>query len=100
MLYQILYTALALSVLVAGFFAGRKIHHLRGTTLLWVVLLIGIACMSPELVNILAPKLAAVTGFSQWICLKLIAFATVFGGGIFFALTLPPPGTFSARNRA
>ncbi len=99
MLYQAIYTVTALAALVAGFFAGRKIHHLRGTTFLWVALLIGIACMSPEVMDILAPKLAAVTGFSQWICLKLIALATVFGAGIFFALTLPPPGTFSARSR-
>jgi hypothetical protein len=99
MLYQTVYIILALSALVAGFFAGRKIHHWRISTLLWVVLFIGVLAMSPEVMDILSPILANATGISQGICSKLIAFATVFGGGVFFALTLPPPGTFSARSR-
>ncbi len=52
MLYQVIYTLLALSALVAGFFAGRKIHHIKGTTLLWVVLLIAVTAMSPEVMDI------------------------------------------------
>jgi hypothetical protein len=99
MLYQVIYTLLALSALVAGFFAGRTIHHIKGTTLLWVVLLIAVTAMSPEVIDILAAALAKATGLAQWICMKLIAFTTLFGAGIFFALTLPPPGTFSARSR-
>ena len=99
MLYQVIYTLLALSALVAGFFAGRKIYHIKGTAFLWAVLLIAVTAMSPEVMDILAGVLAKATGLAQWICMKLIAFATIFGAGIFFALTLPPPGTFSAKSR-
>ena len=94
MLYQAIYTALALAALVAGFLAGRKIHHVWGTSLLWVVLLIGISCMSPEVVDILANALAQASSYGEELCKRLIIFAMMFGSGIFFALTLPPPGTF------
>ena len=97
MLYQAIHLALALTTLIAGFFAGRKIHHLWGMSLLWAVLLIGISCMSPEVVDILANALAQATSFGEALCRRFIAIAMMFGSGIFFALTLPPPGTFRAK---
>lgn len=99
MLFQVAYIALLLFPIIAGFFAGRDLHHLRGKSLLWLALLLGTACMSPELMNILAPKLAAATGFSQRLCLNFLIFITLYGAGIFLALSLPPPGTFGARSR-
>lgn len=98
MLFQTVHILLGLLALAGGFVAGRKIHHLRLCAVLWVVLLFSVSAMSPAVISILAAALSQAVGLSQTIGSELIGYATVFGGGIFFALTLPPPGTFKARS--
>ncbi len=98
MLYQTAHILLGLLALAGGFTAGRKIHRSWFSGILWVVLFFTVSAMSPEIISILAAAMAQATGFGQSICSELIGYAIIFGGGIFFALTLPPPGTFRVRT--